>query len=107
MPKIDDRTVTERLPDMHAIGMYLEYAEIGEPPFAVMEASNAPGKALAEYRHRLNRARRRAVRDRMQELVTKVDTLLPQLLADVPRDSLEHLEDARVTQLDTAIAEIE
>ncbi|OJF10772.1 hypothetical protein BG844_30295 [Couchioplanes caeruleus subsp. caeruleus] len=108
LPKIDDWTITERLPDMHAIGMaYLEYAEFGEPPFGLMDASDAPGKALAEYRHRLNRARRRAVRDRMQELVTKVDTLLPQLLADVPRDSLERLEDARASEVDAAIAEIE
>lgn len=108
LPKIDGWTITERLPDMHEIGtMYLEYAEIGEPPFRVMEASDAPDKALAEYRHRLNRARRRAVRDRMQELVTKVDALLPMLLADIPRDSLEHPEDARVPELEAAVAEIE
>ncbi|GGK41743.1 hypothetical protein GCM10010124_38200 [Pilimelia terevasa] len=108
LPKIDNWTISEPLPDMHQIGtMYLEYAELGEPPFGVAEASDAPSKALAEYRHRLNRARRRAVRDRMQELVTQVDTLLPQLLANIPRDSTERVDDARVSSLEAAIAEIE
>ena len=73
---------------MDAVGTaYLEYAEIGEPPFAVAGAKGAPSEALAGYRRRLNKARRKAVQDRMRELIAKADTLLPQALSatDHPR----------------------
>jgi hypothetical protein len=58
LPPIDGWVITDPLPDMDAIGKaYLEYAEIGEAPFWVFEDKEAPDRALAEYRHRLNKAR--------------------------------------------------
>lgn len=108
LPKVDGWTITQPLPEMDAIGQaYLDYMEIDEPPLAVMDAKEAPDKDLAEYRHRLNRARRRAIRDRMQELTTKVDTFLPQMLAGVTRDNREKLDDARVSEVEAAISELE
>jgi len=109
LPPIEGWAITEPLPDMDAVGKaYLEYAEIGEPPFAVSGAKGAPSEALAEYRHRLNKARRKAVRDRMRELIAEVDTLLPQALAlarTLSRD--DRLQAEPAAEIDRAIAEIE
>lgn len=108
LPRIDGWTITAPLPAMDEIGQaYLDYQEIGEPPVGVRDATEAPGRDLAEYRHRLNRARRRAARERIQELTTTVDTLLPQIIAAVPRTSKEKLDDARIAEVEAAIAEIE
>ncbi|WP_018588876.1 restriction endonuclease [Salinispora arenicola] len=109
LPPIDGWAITEPLPDMDAIGKaYLEYAEISEPPFAMFEAKEAPDRALAEYRHRLNKARRKAVRDRMLELVARVDTLLPQALAHAERlTSGDRLQAEPAPEIDRSIAEIE
>jgi len=109
LPPIDGWAIGEPLPDMDAVGKaYFEYAEVGEPPFAVFGAKEAPGEALAEYRYRLNKARRRAVRDRMQELVAKVDTLLPHALSQAESlNSGDKLQAGPATEIDRAIAEIE
>ncbi|MFE0527144.1 restriction endonuclease [Micromonospora parva] len=109
LPQIDGWTITEPLPDMDGIGRaYIDCFEIGEPPLAVHEAKEQPDKDLAEYQHRLNRARRRAVRERMQDLTTKVDTFLPQIMADAnDRPGDERLDDPRVVEVEAAISEIE
>ncbi|SDZ46488.1 Restriction endonuclease [Micromonospora pattaloongensis] len=109
LPKIDGWTVTESLPDMDSIGRaYIDYLEISEPPLPLEDAKEAPGRALVEYRHRLNRARRRAVRERIQELTTKVDTLLPQILA-ASEDAVGDLALSHpgVSEVEAAIAELE
>jgi hypothetical protein len=92
---------------MDEIGMmYLDYMEIGEPTLAVLDAKERPEKDLAEYRYRLSRARRRVIRDRLQELTSEVDNLLPQMLVDVARNQ-DRLADPRVTRVVDAITEIE
>ena len=70
------------------------------------EAIERPGKDLAEYRHRLNRARRRAVRERLSQLVAMIDTGLRSLLNDVPRDSSGVLEGPLTEQLQAAMPEV-
>lgn len=74
LPAIDGWKVTIDLPDADAIGAaFLDYAEIGEAPFGVLNEIEEPGRTLDEYRFRLGRARRRAVHDRLQELTSFID----------------------------------
>jgi hypothetical protein len=97
-----------RTPDADELGQtFIDYLEIGEPPFPVHEAAEQPGKNLAEYRFRLNRARRRAARERLEQLTAVIDTALPRLLNGVPRNSQDRLEDPAVKEITAAIGEIE
>lgn len=108
LPLIDGWTIRSELPDMDALGQsFLDYAEIGEPPWAAYEAGDQPGKDLAEYRYRLNRARRRAIRDRVEELVATVDSELPSLLERIPRTSTSKLEGPQVSRIVKAVEELE
>lgn len=108
LPKIDGWTITESLPDIDALGQdFIDYLEIDVPPFRALEAGEQPGKDLREYRFRLNRARRRAARQRLEELTALVEALLPQLITGVPRDSREPLEGPHVDEAVAAIREIE
>lgn len=105
---IDGWTITDELPDADDLGqMFIDYFEIGEPAHGAWEASEQPEKDLAEYRYRLNRARRRATRQRLQQLVATVDFGLSALLATVPRDATYVLEDGLADELRNAIGEIE
>jgi hypothetical protein len=108
LPPIDGWTITDELPDMDGLGQsFIDYLDIGEPPFAAYEAGEKPGKDLAEYRYRLDRARRRAARERLQELTAIIDGALARLLPAVPRDSQEKLSGADVDQVNDAVKEIE
>jgi hypothetical protein len=88
LPPIDGWTITDSLPDI----------EFG---------SEKPGKDLAEYKYRLNRSRRRAVRGRLEELTETVDLLLPTVLDAVPRDSTEELSGPAIVQIASAVDEVE
>lgn len=81
--------------------------DIGESPTWLYNDGEQPGKDIAEYRYRLNRARRRAARERLDYLTTVIGTSLPILLADVPRDSTEVLSDAAADQISESVGEIE
>jgi hypothetical protein len=108
LPRIDGWTITEDLPDIDEIGqMFIDYLEISEQPIGAFEAGEQPAKDLAEYRYRLNRARRRAARERLAQLTTVIDASLPRLLVDVARDSQARLEGSEVDQITTAVDEIE
>ncbi|MFL6119605.1 restriction endonuclease [Actinophytocola sp.] len=108
LPQIDGWTITDDLPDSDEIGqMFIDYFEISEPPIGAFEAGEQPAKDLAEYRYRLNRARRRAARERLAQLTTVIDASLPRLLVDVARDSQARLEGPEVDQITTAVDEIE
>jgi hypothetical protein len=89
-----------QLPKADEIGqMYADYFEIGEPPTGAMEAAEEPGRALDDYRFRLARARRRAIRERLQELTLTINDLLPKILRGVPRDSRKMITDANATHI--------
>jgi hypothetical protein len=108
LPPIDGWTITEELPDIDALGQgFIDYFEIGEFPHAVIDEGEQPGKDLAEYRYRLNRARRRAARERLQQLTIVLDTGLPLLLSDVPRNSTDVLSGELADRLREAVGEIE
>jgi Restriction endonuclease len=76
-------------------------------PFRCTRPQRNRGKDLAEYRYRLNRARRRAARERLDHLVARIDTELPALLDGVPRKSKERLEGGSVAEVTAAVSEIE
>jgi len=108
LPPIDGWTITDELPDLDGLGAaFCDYFEIGEPPFSVYEAAEEPDRNIAEYRFRLHRARRRAARARLEELMTLIDGALPGLLDGVPRDSQEVLRSPAVGQITDAVREIE
>lgn len=108
LPPIDGWTITEPLPDLDGLGQsFIDYLDIGEPPFAALEAGEQPGKDLDEYRSKLNRARRRAARDRLEHLSTTIDETLPQLLASAPADPQAVLSSPAVDRVRAAIAEVE
>jgi hypothetical protein len=108
LPPIDGWTVTDDLPDIDELGrMFIDYFEISEVPFGAYEAGEKPGKDLAEYKYRLNRARRRAARERLQQLTTTIDMTLPRLLEGVDRGSLDKLAGDNLDAITAAINEIE
>jgi hypothetical protein len=108
LPPIDGWTITDELPDIDELGQnYIDYFEIGETPFSVHEAGQQPAKDLDEYRFRLNRARRRAARERLEHLITAVEAALLRLLDGVPRASNDRLEGPDVDLVTSAIGEIE
>lgn len=94
LPEIYGWTITEELPDLEAIGAtYVDWIEVDEgPPWSVIEYGERPTKDLAEYRYRLSRARRQAVRGRLKQLVDFVEVSLPSALEDVDRQSRDRLE---------------
>jgi hypothetical protein len=99
LPPIDGWTITDKLPDIDALGEdYIDFRD--------SDAGEQPGRDLAEYRFRLHRARRRAARERLQELMAVIDTGLPRLLDGVPRDSQERVESSDVDQIMVAVGEI-
>jgi hypothetical protein len=108
LPPIDGWTLKRQLPDIDALGRaFIDYIDIGEPPFDLYEEAEQPGKDLAEYRYRFNRARRRAARERLQQLIATIEIALPNLLEGVSRDAQEPLVGSRVDEVATAIGEIE
>jgi hypothetical protein len=108
LPKIDGWTITDELPDIDEIGqMFIDYFEISEPPIPAYEAGEQPGKDIAEYRYRLNRARRRAARKRLAQLTSIIDTALPRIVTSVARDSQTRLEDPETDKVAAAADEIE
>lgn len=108
LPPIDGWTVADELPTPNGIGRsFLDWMEIGEPPFAVYEAIDQPGKEIDEYRYRLKRARRRAVRGRLEVLVSEIDRLLPLIVDGVDRGSAERLDHPGAEGVRESVAEID
>ncbi|MDI2031555.1 restriction endonuclease [Saccharopolyspora sp. TS4A08] len=108
LPEVDGWTITDELPDIDEIGqMFLDYFTISEYPAEAYKVREKPGNDLSEYRYRLDRARRRAARERLNELTSFIDTTLPVLLTDVARDSQDVLEGLAVDKVSDAVDEIE
>lgn len=107
LPRIDGWTITEPLPDIDDMGQaFIDYLDIGVHPTAVHAAGEKPGADLAAYRYRLDRARRRAARSRLEQLVAMVDAALPLALGDTARDAVERRENEQTEEVETAIGEI-
>ena len=108
LPRIDNWTITDPLPSPNDIGrQFLEWSEIGEPPFDVYEAVDQPGKDLAQYKYQLKRARRKAIRVRLEGLVGEIDRILPLVVAGIFRGSREQVDREETQQIRDHVAEIE
>lgn len=107
LPPIGGVTVVRELPDPDTIG----HALIDLDPYDAMPVHRQveePGKDLAEYRYRLSKARRTAIRQRVDELSSDIDVTLPKILEVLPTgkaDAVIATEETR--QVREAIAEIE
>lgn len=108
LPPVNGWTVTAELPDIDAAGQaFIDYGEILEPPFNLINELEEPGVQLDEYRFRLLQARRAAVRERLETLTAMINDLIPKIIEGVPRDSLKPVDDPRTTEVEEAITEIE
>lgn len=108
LPPIDGFTITEELPDIDAAGQaFIDYLEIGEPAFALMNALEQPGHQLDEYRFKLAQARRRAIHDRLDDLVSTINAALGQITDSIAWDSSDRVDDPRTKVVEESISEIE
>jgi hypothetical protein len=108
LPPIGEWTITDPLPTPNEIGRgFLDWMEVGEPPWPVYEAIEQPDKDISEYRYRLKRARRLAVRSRIEVVVSEVDRLLPLCVLGVARDCSDRLERPETDPIRGHIAEID
>jgi Restriction endonuclease len=72
----------------------------------VEAAIDEPGEAIREYRFRFDRARRRAARDRILELIAEIDDHLRSLTSRIDPDR-EAITDAEWSDLREAVSEME
>lgn len=108
LPPIDGLTVTEELPDIDEAGQsFIDYWEIGEPAFALMNELEKPGHQLDEYRFRLAQARRRAIHDRLDQLTSSINGTLAKLTESVDRNSSDRVDDPGTKVVEDSISEIE
>lgn len=108
LPPIDGWKITAPLPDPAEVGRgFIDYMDIGEPPFSLYEDLEQPTRDLAEYRYRLTKARRRATSNRLQELTGIVDGILPKLLVDVDPLSRDTIGNPSTQIVRESVAEIE
>jgi hypothetical protein len=88
LPKIDGWKPTSVPMDLNSIGQSrLDAKECGEfsAEVAVEDEIEAPGRELAEYRHRLNKKRRELTRSALLELVARVDETVRLLSKSIPK----------------------
>lgn len=84
LPPIDGFRISLPLPNISVMGQsFIDASDIGVPWNIVYDEIAAPGKQLAEYRHRLSRARRQAVRKRLSHLSGEVERLLGEIVRDI------------------------
>lgn len=108
LPPIDGATVSVDLPDADAVGQdFIDYADIGEPPFTLLNQLEEPGKHLDEYRFRLAQARRKAIHERLNDLTSTINETLPRIVDSIPSDSTGRLSDTRIPTVVESISEIE
>lgn len=103
----------KRVPiDLDAIGqMRLDAKEVGEisAEVAVENEIEAPGRELADYRHRLNRKRRELIRSVMSGLIDAIDKTVRSLNKSVPKkpNPAAEVKSAAWEKLKSQIQEIE
>jgi hypothetical protein len=107
LPPIDGFTIRDALPDLDEVGRaFLEYAEIGELPTGAWELAEGPAKDIEEYRWRLRRARRNAVRARLAEIADEGTNLLERIVSSMPEGS-DPVEGPETLRFREIFAEIE
>ena len=107
LPRIEGWTVEDALPDIDQIGQtFIDYLDVDAYPDELYEAMEKPGRDLAEYRFRLERARRRLVGGRLEELVLSVTRNLMKIARGIHRESSEQISTAETAAVLDAIGEI-
>ncbi len=112
LPKIDGWKPESVPMDLNSIGQNrLDAKEIGEfsAELAVENKIEAPGRELAEYRHRLNRKRRQLIRSVMSDLIAAIDETLRSLnkIAAKKLNPAQEVKSPHWEKLKTQIQEIE
>ncbi|BBZ52359.1 restriction endonuclease [Mycobacterium heidelbergense] len=108
LPPIHGWTVSVELPDVDSVGQdFIDYADIGESPFALLNRLEEPGNQLDEYRFRLAQSRRKAVHERLMDLTSTINETLPRIAESIPHDSTGRLNDPRIPAITDSISEIE
>lgn len=110
LPAIDSYRLHIEIPDLDSVAQARYDAnEISEVSILIdlQRDLEAPTEALAEFRHRLDRARRKLVRDHARKRFLEIDRLLEQLTTEFPRDSTPLADVARWQELVATIAEAE
>jgi len=113
LPKIDGWKPESIPMDLNAICQNrLDAKELGEISMEVTveEGIEAPGRELAEYRHRLNKKRRQLIRNAMNDLIARIDHtlgLLEELELVGEREINEDLEGENWEKLKSQVQEIE
>jgi Restriction endonuclease len=109
LPAIAGYRVTARplTPD-ETILSRVDALDVGEASVHVdvERAIYAPGDEIAEYKHRLRRERRQLVRRRADELVVRIESLLPRLAARHPRSGESVAHDPEWQAVEAAWREI-
>jgi hypothetical protein len=72
-----------------------------------MNELEKPGYQLDEYRFKLAQARRLAIHERLDDLVSMINEALVQISASVTLDSTDRVEDLRTKKVEESISEIE
>lgn len=107
LPRIEGWTVEDTLPDMDEIGQtFIDYLDVDIYPASIYEAMDKPGRDIAEYRFRLERARRKLVAGRLEELVLSVSRDLIKTTRGLKRESSEQISTAETETIVNAIGEI-
>lgn len=72
-----------------------------------MNALEQPGHQLDEYRFKLAQARRRAIHDRLDDLMSTINAALGQITDSIAWDSSDRVDDPRTKVVEESISEIE
>lgn len=76
-------------------------------PLGAYRAIEAPERDLREYRYRLNSARRKAIRGRLQELMGTIDEALPLILSELSDDPTVRIDLIACDHVRASLPEIE
>jgi hypothetical protein len=112
LPKIDGWKPESVPIDLNTICQNrLDAKEVGEisAEIAVEEEIEAPGRELAEYRHRLNKKRRQLIRSVMSDLIAAIDETVRSLAKSIPKkpNPAREIKSAAWDKLKDQIQEIE
>jgi hypothetical protein len=106
LPPISGFRITSAIPDYDDLALgFIDLDPLEQ--VSLYKIGEAPGRELTEYKFRLGKARRKAIRQRLTELVGVIDVSLPRIIEGVPRDSRDRQEGAAVTAVMDALREIE
>jgi Restriction endonuclease len=107
LPPIHEYAITVRPMHLDEAGQWrIDAMDVPEALPGLQRELDAPGKAIAEYRHRLQKERRGLVRQRAEFLATQIDGLLSDLVERHPRDSSSVKDDEDWITMDKTFREL-